>query len=62
MSALADPGGGGANLERAPYFFLRSLWPKHAKMTFSSTFNTFNNFPPVHKVHAPQGQMMDRLW
>jgi len=28
------------------------IWPKHAKITFTSTFNTFNDPPPVYKVHA----------
>ena len=50
------------------HFFLRSLgsrwifstilieiWPKQAKMTFISTYNTFTWFstPPLDKVHAP---------
>jgi len=53
------------------YVFLRSLrsrfilsiiiidvWSKHTKKT--STVNTFNDFlPPLDKVHAPEGQILD---
>ena len=42
---------------------LLSIWPKtRSKMTFTSTFNTFNDFlPPLpfDKVHAPQGQILE---
>ena len=56
-------------------FFLRSrfilniilieIWPKNAKMTFTSTFNTFNDFlppPPLTKSTPPKVKSWIRHW